>query len=70
MYTDEPFVTKPDFVQDKIPIALTLEEGEHNVPRSTDLFVLFQIRKKYHHSGRNLVSYQPHTNLFILPRIR
>lgn len=28
MYTDEPLVTKPGFVQDKIPIALTLARGK------------------------------------------
>jgi len=27
MYTDEPLVTKPGFVQDKIPITLTLAGG-------------------------------------------
>jgi len=27
MYTDEPLVTKPGFVQDKIPIATTLAGG-------------------------------------------
>jgi len=27
MYTDERFVTEPGFVQDKIPIALTLAGG-------------------------------------------
>jgi hypothetical protein len=27
MYTDEPFITVPGFVQDKIPIALTWARG-------------------------------------------